>query len=76
MDEMLDDLETAVNSYLINVRELEYHIVHFIKKSNKSTALNVRNQQRLVVDSGKLFKTLSIKFFEGMRDDETPSNAE
>ena len=59
----LSELEDVVNSYLQEVRELEYSIVHFIKKSNKSTALQVRNVQRTLNNVSKDFKKLSITFF-------------
>jgi hypothetical protein len=59
----LEIFEDVVNEYLIQVRELEYSLVHFIKKSNKSTALQVRNVQRELSSAAKEFKTLSINYF-------------
>jgi len=59
----LEEFETIVNDYLTEVRELEYSILHFIKKSNKTTALQVRNSQRMLLPLSKEFKRLSINFF-------------
>lgn len=61
----LEQFEDLVNDYLIAVRKLEYSLVHFIEKSNKSTALAVRNVQRNIVDLGKQFKDSSIDIFKG-----------
>jgi hypothetical protein len=61
----LEHFEEIVNKYLIAVKELEYTLTHFIKKSNKTTALTVRNSHRDVINAGKEFKTSSIDFFSG-----------
>lgn len=61
----LEHFEEIVNDYLISVKELEYALVHFIKKSNKTTALGVRNAHRDVLKLGKDFKDGSIDFFNG-----------
>lgn len=60
----IEQLENVSNEYLHNARELVYAILHFIKKSNKSTALAIRNANREVVKSGKEFKDISIPFFQ------------
>ena len=61
----LEHFESVVNDYLRSVRELEYALVHFIKKSNKTTALGVRNLQREVAKYAKEYKDTSISFFNG-----------
>lgn len=59
----LEELEEIVNQYLTDVHELEYAIMHFMKKTNKSTALAVRNAQRAVTNTSKDFKRTSLSFF-------------
>jgi spermidine synthase len=65
MAKNVDKLESIVNDYLFTIRELEYSVMHFIKKSNKSTALDVRNKQRAVIKMAKDYKNESIDFFKG-----------
>lgn len=64
-DKELEKFTEIVNDYLIQVRELEYMLVHFVHKSNKTTALEVRNCQRELTRLSKNFKDFSIKFFSG-----------
>lgn len=59
----LDELEEITNNYLSEVRELEYAITHFMKKTNKSTALAVRNLQRSLTETTKEFKRITLSYF-------------
>jgi hypothetical protein len=65
MSQDIEKLEAIVNDYLFQIRELEYSLMHFIKKSNKSTALDVRNKQRELNKIAKDYKNESIAFFKG-----------
>jgi hypothetical protein len=59
-----EELEIVTNDYLDVIRELEYKLVHFIKKTNKSTALDVRNVARDVNKKQADFKKISIAFYK------------
>lgn len=59
----IKELERITNEYLDAVRELEYTLEHFIRKTNKTTALNVRNTSRVVERLKKEFKRISIEIF-------------
>jgi len=54
----------VTNNLLDTVRELEYFIAHFIKKTNKSTALDVRNCSREVTALLKSYKDKSIAYYK------------
>jgi hypothetical protein len=62
-NENLQELEEIINDCLNEVHELEYAIMHFMKKTNKSTALAVRNSLRSMNNCSKEFKRISIEYF-------------
>ena len=61
------ELEKATEALLNNLHEMVYLVEHFIRKTNKSTALDVRNGLRDVKIVTNTFKNTSIAFF---KDDE------
>lgn len=63
-DLTLDTLTNITNDLLLQIREVEYYITHFMKKTNKSTALDVRNSMRDIIKLQKSFKDITIKYFD------------
>ncbi len=57
------DLEVATNDYLSQIQEVQYLLEHFLRKTNKSTALEVRNAGRQLDAAKKTFKAVSIGTF-------------
>ncbi len=60
----LEGLGDITNDLLYQIRECEYTVVHFMKKTNKSTALDVRNVSRELGKLQKKFKDVSIAFYK------------
>ncbi len=60
----LEGLGDITNDLLYQIRECEYMVVHFMKKTNKSTALDVRNVSRELSKLQKKFKDVSIAFYK------------
>ena len=69
----LEKLETITNDLLDTIREFEYQVMHFIKKTNKSTALDVRNCSRDLTGLQKKFKDISIEFYKDETNDKSDS---
>ena len=63
-DVSLDVLTNVTHELLFQINEVQYYITHFIKKTNKSTALDVRNSMRDITKLHKNFKDATIKYFE------------
>ena len=59
-----EDLSDITNDLLAHVREMEYTICHFMKKTNRSTALEVRTVLRDINKFQKKYKDSSIAYFE------------
>lgn len=64
----LVDLENISNELLSQAQELVYTITHFMKKTNQSTALDVRRVIRNISKSQKDFKDNTIIFYEQISD--------
>jgi hypothetical protein len=64
MGKDITELENATDELLIFLNEATYRVEHFIRKSNKSTALDVRNTLRQVDEVKKAFKDHSIAYFD------------
>jgi len=62
-DVTLDSLTNITHELLFQINEVQYYINHFIKKTNRSTALDVRNSMRDITKLHKNFKDATIKYF-------------
>lgn len=60
----VDALQNATEEILNGCYDLTYTLEHFIRKSNKSTALDVRNTLRKFEDLKKQFRDTSIGYFK------------
>lgn len=72
-DKALEKLENITNEFLDTIRLLEYQVMHFIQKTNKSTALDVRNCSRDLSSLQKKFKDISIEFYKDETNDKSDS---
>lgn len=62
-------LENVSNDLLLKAQDFVYTITHFINKTNKSTALDVRKASRELSKLQKEFKSISIDFYKDAVDD-------
>ena len=64
MDTKISELENKTSELLTFLHEMVYSVEHFVRKTNKSTSLEVRNNLRKLRDVSNGFKNASIKYFK------------